>query len=73
MNINICTDIRSLYDELVLKEVVEEDDKNYPDGSIFRKDKVFVQSPTGKVIHTEIYPEDKLIDSMAEALNILNI
>ena len=72
MNINICTDIRSLYDELVLKEVVDEDEKNYPDGSIFRKDKVFVQSPTGKVIHTGIYPEDKIIDSMAESLNILN-
>lgn len=67
-----CKDIRKLYDELVLKEVIEEEPKNYPDGSIFRADKVYVQSPTGKIIHNGIYPESKLITCMTDALSILN-
>lgn len=67
-----CKDIRNLYDELVLKEVIEEEPNNHPDGSIFRADKVYVQSPSGKVIHRGIYPEDKIIKSMEEGLSILN-
>ena len=67
-----CKDIRKLYDELVLKEVIEEDPKNYPDGSIFRADKVYVQSPTGKIIHNGVYPESELITCMTDALSILN-
>lgn len=67
-----CKDIRKLYDELVLKEVIEEEPKNYPDGNIFRADKVYVQSPTGKVIHNGVYPETELITHMTDALNILN-
>lgn len=67
-----CKDIRELYDELALKEVIEENPKNYPDGSIFRADKVYVQSPTGKIIHNGIYPESEVITYMTNALNILN-
>lgn len=67
-----CKDIRKLYDELVLKEVIEEEPKNKPDGSIFRADKVYVQSPTGKIIHDGIYPENKIITSMSDGLSILN-
>lgn len=67
-----CQDIRNLYDELVLKEVVEEDFKNKPDGNIFRKDKVFVQNSIGKIIHTGVYPEDEVIKNMDCALQILN-
>ncbi|MDY3827611.1 MAG: Fic family protein [Clostridium sp.] len=67
-----CKDIRELYDELALKEVIEENPKNHPDGSIFRADKVYVQSPTGKIIHNGIYPESEVITYMTNALNILN-
>ena len=67
-----CKDIRELYDELALEEVIEENSKNYPDGSIFRADKVYVQSPTGKIIHNGIYPESEAITYMTNALNILN-
>lgn len=65
-------DIRELYDELVLKEVIEEDLKNQPDGKIFRKEKVYVQNPTGKIIHDGIYPEEDIILNMTKGLNILN-
>ena len=67
-----CEDIRKLYNELVLKEVIEEDSKNEPDGTIFRKDKVFVQNPSGKIIHNGVYPEGKIIRDMSSGLNILN-
>lgn len=67
-----CRDIRKLYDELVLKEVIEEDPKNKPDGDIFRSDIVYVQSPTGKVIHSGILPESEIIDCMTKGLGILN-
>ena len=67
-----CKDIRKLYDELVLEEVIEEEPKNHPDGSVFRADKVYVQSPTGKIIHSGIYPENELIMCMTDGLSILN-
>ncbi|MCE5221313.1 MAG: Fic family protein [Clostridium sp.] len=72
IELTTCKDIRNVYDELVLKEVVEEDSKNEPDGSIFRADKVFVQNPIGKKIHEGMYPEDKIIECMTNGLNVLN-
>ena len=67
-----CEDIRKLYNELVLKEVIDEDSKNEPDGTIFRKDKVYVQNPSGKIIHNGTYPENEIIKEMSSGLNILN-
>lgn len=72
MQLSKCEDIRKLYDELVLKEVVEENPQNSPDGLIFRKEKVYVQNPSGKVIHSGVCPEDELIKYMTNGLNILN-
>lgn len=72
MQLSKCEDIRKLYHELVLKEVVEENPKNSPDGLIFRKEKVYVQNPSGKVIHSGVCPEDELIKYMTNGLNILN-
>lgn len=72
IKLNECEDIRKLYNELVLKEVIEEDSENEPDGTIFRKNKVYVQNPAGKIIHNGAYPEDKIIKEMSSALNILN-
>lgn len=67
-----CEDIRMLYDELVLSEVLEDDKSNAPDGLIFRKAPVSVYSPSGKALHNGLYPEDKIINSMSKALNALN-
>lgn len=72
INLESCEDIRKLYDELVLQEVLEEDLGNKPDGKIFRQGKVYVQDPTGKQIHTGIYPEDEIINNMTKGLSILN-
>lgn len=70
LKLESCKDIRSLYDELVLSEVIAEDPQNEPDGIIFRKGPVFVQSPTGEKIHTGITPEEQIIEVMSECLNI---
>lgn len=65
-------DIRALYDEMFLSEIIEENPKDAPDGEIFRKDHVDVVDPTQKVIHHGLYPESNIISSMDDAINILN-
>ena len=72
IKLETCEDIRNLYNELVLKEVEDEDKNNIPDGKIFRKGTVFVQNEIGKKIHDGIYPEEEIISHMNSALNILN-
>ncbi|MCF0111319.1 MAG: Fic family protein [Erysipelotrichaceae bacterium] len=67
-----CKDIRNLYDEIVLKEVVADDPDNAPDGEFFRKEGTEVISATGKVIHKGLYPEKEIISAMEYALNFLN-
>lgn len=66
-----CTDIRKIYDELVLNEVAKEDSTHIPDGAIFRKDPVYIRSKTGKTIHTGISPESKIIEVLTDCLGIL--
>jgi len=70
--INTSTDIREIYDDLVLKEVAEDCPDNVPDGEIFRKDMAEVTTPSQKVIHHGAYPETKIIQLMEQSLNILN-
>ncbi len=67
-----CEDIRQVYNDLVLKEVVDGDPKNMPDGRVFRKGPVDVTSQTQKVIHRGLYPEEKIAEAMGEALDYLN-
>ncbi len=70
--LNTSTDIREIYNDLVLKEVAEDSADNVPDGEIFRKDMAEVTTPTQKVIHKGAYPETKIIQLMEQSLNILN-
>ena len=70
--LNTSTDIRDIYNDLVLKEVAEDCAENIPDGEIFRKDMAEVTTPTQKVIHKGVYPEARIIQLMEQALNILN-
>ena len=57
-------DIRDIYNELVLNEVVSDCPENAPDGEIFRKDMAEITTPTQKVIHKGAYPETKIIQLM---------
>lgn len=65
-------DIRKLYDEMLYNEIKSEDEKNLPDGEIFRKDLVHVYKSGEKIVHNGLMPESKIIDYMNKALNILN-
>lgn len=67
-----CGDIRDIYDEVFLDEVIHEDPRNKPDGEIFRKEAVSVHSETDKVIHTGLAPESRIIEAMTQALEFLN-
>ena len=65
-------DIRNLYDELFSDEIAFMDEKDLPDGEIFRKGTVGVHSASDKKIHSGLYPESKIIDTMDHALKFLN-
>lgn len=67
-----CQDIRNIYDEVFLEEIVSEDPANRPDGKIFRKESASVYSPAQKIIHSGLCPEDKIIDAMNQALAFLH-
>ena len=67
-----CNDIRNLYDEFALTDVINENPENKPDGDIFRKERVYVYNKHQKVIHSGIYPESEIIKSMTNCLDILN-
>lgn len=69
--LSTCEDIRQIYDDLVLKEVAEDDPRNMPDGKWFRKEIVDVTDSTQRVIHQGLYPEEKIIDAMSRALKYL--
>lgn len=65
-------DIRQLYNEMLYHEIKEDDERNLPDGKIFRKDVVHVFKTGEKIVHTGIMPESKIIEYMDKALHILN-
>ena len=67
-----CQDIRNLYDEVVLDEVIAENPKNAPDGTVFRKEQATITSSTDKELHRGFYPESKIIIGIEKALQFLN-
>lgn len=70
--LNTCENIRDIYNELFLEEIMYEDPSNIPDGVIFRKGPVSVHSETDKIIHNGLMPESRIIEAMDQALNFLN-
>lgn len=73
-NIDIitCSDVRNIYNDLLWKEISEDNKSNLPDGVYFRKDGVDVLSEYEKKIHEGVMPEEKINLMMTQALNILN-
>lgn len=72
LSLNSPADIRAIYDDLVLTEIKDADSDNIPDGKIFRKETVIVESPAQKELHRGIYPESSIISAMESALHFLN-
>lgn len=65
-------DIREFYDNFAHREVIAANSKNRLDGELFRKEMVEITTPTGKIIHKGLYPENIIIKHLNKALNILN-
>lgn len=72
MSFKTCQDIRKVYDDIFYEEIKATDSENLPDGELFRRSGVEVQSATQKVIHKGLSPESKIIDTMNQSLDVLN-
>lgn len=72
MSFRTCQDIRKVYDDIFYEEIKENDPDNLPDGEIFRKSGVEVQSATQKVIHKGLMPESRIIETFEQSLSVLN-
>ena len=72
MSFKTCQDIRKVYDDIFYEEIKATDPENLPDGEMFRKSGVEVQSATQNVIHKGLSPESKIIDTMNQSLAVLN-
>lgn len=72
IDLNSCEDIRKLYDEIVLQEVVSSNPENAPDGKYFRKNPVSVWSNKHEHVHSGVMPEEAINDAMKQALSILH-
>ena len=71
--LSMCQDIRNLYDELFLYEVISSDPDNEPDGEFFRQGSVEVRTQTQKSIHSGLEPESKIIEAMQVVLDFINV
>jgi len=72
LNLETFKDIRAIFDELVKKEVYQNNPENKLDGKIFRKSSVFLYKAAGSVLHEGVTPETNIIDLLTKSLNILN-
>lgn len=63
-------DVRQLYNEMLLQDVVSEHPENRPDGRVFRADTVGVVDGT-RTIHNGIMPESMIISMMEQALELV--
>lgn len=72
ISLSTSSDIRILYDEICLPEVLEEDPACMPDGDVFRKDPVYVFGKGTQKIHKGLFPENTVIQAMEKALTIMH-
>ena len=72
MSFKTCQDIRKVYDDIFYEEIKENNPDNLPDGEIFRRSGVEVQSATQEVIHKGLMPESKIIETFEQSLSVLN-
>jgi Fic family protein len=71
IDIKACKDVRKLYDDILLNEVLDENKLDKPDGQIFRAKDVHIHSERG-IIHSGLTPESKIIEYMEAALRLIN-
>lgn len=67
-----CSDVRKLYDEFLLDEVLRENPNNRPDGVFFRQDSTGVYDGHDQRIHSGLVPESKIIQVMEQGLSLIH-
>lgn len=67
-----CEDIKALYDEIVLPEVISNDENDKPDGVLFRKSPVYIRDEKQEIIHSGLVPEEKIIEGMNNVLQVIH-
>lgn len=72
MSFKTCQDIRKVYDDIFYEEIKATDPENLPDGEIFRRSGVEVQSAAQRVIHKGLMPESRIIETFEQSLSVLN-
>lgn len=72
ISLDTCEDLRAIYDDLVLDEVVKQNPDHRPDGALFRAGPVSVLDAGYRPIHQGIEPESKIIECLDVALALLN-
>lgn len=65
-------DVRALYDDLVLEEVVGAQPRNEPDGKLFRAGAVSVANAAQRIIHESVLSEKQITEEMAKGLALFN-
>lgn len=63
--------IRTLYDDLLLEDIQLNTPDNVPDGYLFRKEPVYIHDGI-HIVHTGIVPEEKIIELLDQSLKIAN-
>lgn len=72
-SVKTCEDVRRIYDELVLEDIVAYNAQDRPDGQLFRSNGVQVKNEiSGKIMQEGVMPESRIIMMMSSALEILN-
>ena len=66
-----CEDMRSLYDELVADEVARSGKGNVLDGALFRAGTVDVCDAAGRVLHSGVCPEPRIVELLDKSLRVL--
>ena len=72
MSFKTCQDIRKVYDDIFYEEIKANDPENLPDGEIFRRSGVEVQSAAQRAIHKGLMPESRIIETFEQSLSVLN-
>lgn len=71
LKLDTCQDVRNIYNDLVLREVIEENAHDAPDGEIFRKECVSVTNAAQKEIHQGIVPESAIQEAVQSVLDFI--
>lgn len=71
LKLDTCQDVREIYNDLVLREVIEENPHDAPDGVIFRKEAVSVTNAAQKEIHQGIVPEGEIQTAVQKVLDFI--